>query len=99
MYLQSINSNKHLPQSPLPGKFFRWHFALITIYFIVNYSMVLIFVLMFKETVRVLVQVWNTVLAEAVRLIVDAMRGAVRVSYGLVRVLVQAVKVLVEARR
>ncbi len=32
MYLQSINSAKHLPQSPFTGQFFRWrHFALVSI--------------------------------------------------------------------
>ncbi len=32
LYLQSINSDKHLPQSPFTGQFFRWrHFALISI--------------------------------------------------------------------
>ncbi len=31
LYLQSINSNKHLPLSPLTGNFFRWrHFALVS---------------------------------------------------------------------
>ncbi len=32
LYLQSINSDKHLPQSPFTGQFFRWrHFALVSI--------------------------------------------------------------------
>ncbi len=32
MYLQFINSDKHLPQSPFTGKFFRWRqFALVSI--------------------------------------------------------------------
>ncbi len=31
-YLQSINSNKHQPQSPFTGQFFRWrHFALVSL--------------------------------------------------------------------
>ncbi len=36
LYLQSINSNKHLPQSSFPGQSFRWrHFALVSTYLIV----------------------------------------------------------------
>jgi hypothetical protein len=32
LYLQSINSDKHLPQSPFADNFFRWrHFALVPI--------------------------------------------------------------------
>ncbi len=32
LYLQSINSDKHLPQSSFTGLFFRWrHFALVSI--------------------------------------------------------------------
>ncbi len=31
-YLQSVNSEKHLPQSPFTGQFFRWqHFAFLSI--------------------------------------------------------------------
>jgi hypothetical protein len=42
LHLQSINSDKHLPQSPLIGRFFRWqHLALLSIKLnIVNKSMV-----------------------------------------------------------
>ncbi len=33
LYLQSINSDKHLPQSPFTGSFFRWrHFTLVYTY-------------------------------------------------------------------
>ncbi len=35
LYLQSINYNKHLPQSPFTVNFFRWrHFALVSIHLI-----------------------------------------------------------------
>jgi hypothetical protein len=31
VYLQSLNSDKHLPQSPFTGQFFRWrHFAFVS---------------------------------------------------------------------